>query len=101
MDYAKAIRVIRAAKGLSQSEVALKLGLTPSSISLLESGKRKPSTGFIERFCDVFSIPPHFFTLLASEKKLNIPASEMDSITQSLLELLMNTSNEQSKTATS
>ena len=67
MNYGKALRVIRAMAGLQQKELAGQAGMDPSHISLIESGKRKPSVGSIERLCKAVGIPNHLFTLLAAE----------------------------------
>ena len=49
-----AIRGARARDGLSQAELADKLGTTPQVISLLESGKRPVSKAMAKRLAEVF-----------------------------------------------
>src|SRR5882724_2160355 len=67
MNYSKAIRTARALKGIQQKQLAARSGLDPSHISLIESGKRKPSTGTVERIAEALDIPFHVLTLLGSE----------------------------------
>jgi transcriptional regulator with XRE-family HTH domain len=44
VNYGRAIRILRAARGLSQQDLAAKTGgLSSSMLSLIESGKREPS----------------------------------------------------------
>lgn len=46
----RALRVIRAVRGITQKELAQRIGVKPSYISLLEAGKRdNPSTEFLIR----------------------------------------------------
>jgi len=49
MGYGWASRVMRASRGLTQLEVANRAGLSPSTMSLLESGKRDPRLKTLER----------------------------------------------------
>lgn len=66
MNYAKAIRVCRAAFGLSQSELAAQLSIGPSQLSLIESGKRKPSVRTIDEICQALEVPQPLLLLLGS-----------------------------------
>jgi transcriptional regulator with XRE-family HTH domain len=90
MNYAKAIRTIRAAKGLDQKDLALCLGVDKSYLSLLESGKRKPSVDFLENFYKKIKIPPHLFLLLSYEKDdlSNISSLETNKLATELVEIL-------------
>lgn len=68
MDYAKAFRVIRAAFGLSQAQLAALIRVGPSQISLIESGKRQPSLATITDLAAALDIPRSLIDLLASDK---------------------------------
>lgn len=67
MDYSRAIRVARSLADISQNELAKRISLDPSLVSMLESGRRKPSLQTLEKIAEVLDIPFHLFTLLASE----------------------------------
>ena len=67
MDYGRAIRIVRTAYGLSQSQLAERLSIGTSHVSLLEAGKRQPSVQLLEEVSTVLNVPPHLLTLLASE----------------------------------
>jgi len=69
MDYSRAVRTIRGAKKLSQSEFSKIIGIDQSLISRIESGKRKPSIKNLEAISEKLSIPLHLIVLLGSEPK--------------------------------
>ena len=101
MNYAKAFRVIRAAFGLSQAQLSDLLKIGPSHISLIESGKRKPSHKLIGEFAEVLKIPISLVTLLASEQKDLDADGEQSAMKQpiealalSLLKLLVGASDQ-------
>lgn len=67
MNYSKAIRVARALADVPQHELAKRISVDSSLVSMLESGKRKPSLKTLEKISTALGIPFHLFTLLASE----------------------------------
>lgn len=52
---------------MSQRELAERISIDASLVSMLESGKRKPSLDTLEKIAEALGIPFHLFTLLASE----------------------------------
>jgi transcriptional regulator with XRE-family HTH domain len=72
-DYAKAFRIIRAAFGLKQSELAARMPITASQLSLIEAGKRQPSLKVVNGLADAVGVPAALVALLAST------AEDMDS----------------------
>ena len=96
MDYGRAIRIVRNARGLSQADLAKRLTVGASHLSLIEAGKRQPSVGLLREVATSLNIPPHLMTLLASSASdLERPENSKDvaELAQSLLRLLL--SNEQ------
>jgi len=67
MNYSKAIRVARALADVRQRELARRVAIDASLVSMLESGKRNPSLATVEKIAAALGIPFHLFTLLASE----------------------------------
>lgn len=65
-DYAKAFRIIRAAFGLRQSELAERMPITASQLSLIEAGKRQPSLRVVDGLAKAVGVPTAFISLLAS-----------------------------------
>ena len=96
MDFGRAIRVIRAARGYSQRELAQRSGLTPSFISLLESGGRTPSVKTLKALADAFGVPTELITLLASDghSLRGIPPEEAQELSMRLLRLLADARDE-------
>lgn len=56
MKFADRLRELRTSKGLSQSELAKKLNVSKSTISMLEVGSRKPSWELMEQIADYFNV---------------------------------------------
>jgi transcriptional regulator with XRE-family HTH domain len=65
-DYAKAFRIIRAAFGLRQSELAERMPITASQLSLIEAGKRQPSLRVVNALAAAVGVPAALVSLLAS-----------------------------------
>lgn len=90
-NYAKAFRIIRAAFGLKQSQLAERMPITASQLSLIESGKRQPSLRVIDSFANAVGIPSALVSLLASapndiDKKSDADISDL---ARALLRLLV------------
>src|SRR5579863_2400511 len=68
MNYSKAIRVARSLADISQGELADKAEIDRSYLSLIESGRRKPSVETIERISKALKLPFHLLSLLGSEE---------------------------------
>lgn len=67
MDYGRAIRVVRSAHGLSQRQLADRIGVSASHLSLIESRKRDPSLKLLEDIAVGMAVPMHLLALLASD----------------------------------
>jgi transcriptional regulator with XRE-family HTH domain len=67
VDYSKAIRVGRALADISQRDLSRRISVDPSLVSMLESGRRKPSVEILQKVAAALRIPFHLFALLASE----------------------------------
>lgn len=91
MNYGRAIRIARTARGLSQKELADELGVVPSYVSLLESGGRSPSTRTLESLAHALSIPMHLLMLIAAGKSelRGLTGAQAQSIASELLELVL------------
>jgi transcriptional regulator with XRE-family HTH domain len=92
MDYGKAIRVCRTAYGLTQAQLAQRLSIGASQLSLIEAGKRQPSLRVLGDVSNALNVPPHLLTLLASEPAdIDNPknAAEVAELAKALLRLLV------------
>jgi transcriptional regulator with XRE-family HTH domain len=68
MNYGKALRIARAIAGVKQKELARKVRVSPSYISLIEKGARRPSRTAIAKMCRELHIPMPLFAMLGGEK---------------------------------
>ncbi len=95
MDYGRALRIVRAAKGLSQKEVAEKIARDASYLSLIEAGRRVPSAAVLHQLADVLDIPPYLLTFLASEKNdlRGVSEEEARALSRQLLDVLLAAQN--------
>jgi len=59
---AKIVREKRKTLGLSQEDMARKLGVSINYISLIENGKKKPGNKFIKDFSSNFNVPLMLFS---------------------------------------
>lgn len=56
MDFADRLKELRKARGYSQQDLAKKVGMSKSSISMYEVGERAPSIEVLELFGDFFNV---------------------------------------------
>lgn len=57
MNIGRSIKEFRLKKNISQGEFARKCGISQTSISQIENGITKPSSGNIKKICKVLNIP--------------------------------------------
>ena len=55
------IKNLRESEGLTQEEIAVKVGVSKEFISMVESGKRNPSLGVLSKIASVFSKEASYF----------------------------------------
>lgn len=92
-DFAKAFRIIRATFGLQQAELAIRIGISASQLSLIEKGKRQPSLRVIGNLGAATGVPTSLISLLASDPD-EIVGQDMSEFANALLRLLINASGE-------
>lgn len=90
-NYAKAFRVIRAAFGLQQTELAARMSISSSQLSLIEAGKRQPSLRVLSALGKAVDIPTALISLLASTSKdvTKRENSEISDLARALLRTLV------------
>jgi transcriptional regulator with XRE-family HTH domain len=67
VDYGKGVRVMRAARGMSQGEVADTADLTANYICLVEKGAKVPSTNALDAIAGALRAPLWVLVLLGSD----------------------------------
>lgn len=95
-DYAKAFRIVRAAFGLTQAELAERMPITASQLSLIESGKRQPSLRVVDALARVLGVPAALIALLASapDEVESKPDDDISDLARALLRLLVSSRRE-------
>ena len=90
-DYAKSFRIIRAAFGLRQSELAARIHVTSSALSLIEAGKRQPSLRVVNALAGTLGIPVALVSLLATpgQDVTSKPDEEISDLARALLRCLV------------
>lgn len=85
-----AVRQLRQWRGLTQLELARKLGVTSNYVSLLENGKRGLSIPRLNRLAKVLDVPAIIITFLGTE--VNVPDDHpLAKVTFSLQRLMRTT----------
>jgi len=85
MNYGKALRIIRAAKGLSQQQVAEKTGLSKSLLCRIESNNRNLSLKSKKIVADTLGVPLKLIDFLAIEKTEKTNGKIVEDIGRTLL----------------
>lgn len=91
MNIGKAIRVIRAARGLSQKQLAEESGLDASYVSLVEAGKRAPTGETVQAIAKGLRVPKYLLLLLGSDKEdlSGISTEQADMLAKQLLAIIL------------
>lgn len=71
VEYGKALRIIRAVKELTQDQVAEAAGLSSNYLSMIESGKRTPSTEALDQLAKACTMPVWALVVLGSDDVSN------------------------------
>lgn len=67
-DFARAFRIIRAAFGLKQSELAARMSISVSQLSLIEAGKRNATASVIAALAKAVKVPIELVHVLAADR---------------------------------
>ncbi len=88
MNYAKSIRILRAAKGVSQQELAQVASLSKSLISKIESGSRDLSGKNKKKVATALNVPTNLLDILAVEPRMgSLSGVELKNLGLSLLRI--------------
>ena len=67
MNLGRSIKMCRTNQGLSQEDLATRIGMSVSNISLIEQGKRDPAFSTIEEVASALGVTLSLLTFLAAE----------------------------------
>lgn len=88
MDIGQAIKILRVQNDMTQAQLAERCGMTVAGIWYLETGKRFPPKGTVEKLCNVFGLPTSYL-LMASIEESDLP-EEKRVLFRTMLEPLRN-----------
>lgn len=91
MDYARAIRTVRAHRGLSQQELAIQMDVDEAFLSRLGKGDSTPSGKTLEKVAGALGIPLYLLVLLASDEEdlKTMSKEQADVLGRQLIEMLL------------
>ena len=67
MNIGHALKITRSAKKLSLQELADRTELSPSYLSMIESGKREPTLSSVKKLAEALGVPTPLLLFLAAE----------------------------------
>jgi transcriptional regulator with XRE-family HTH domain len=90
MNFAKAIKVLRVSRELSQGDLARAASISPSYLCLLEAGERNPSDRTIAAIAGALDVPTGLVELLGAEKRDldGLPEGVLAEMAKLLLEIV-------------
>ncbi len=59
-EFSQKLKKLRQAMGLTQSEVARRLGISASTIGMYEQGRREPDLETMQKICKLYNITPDY-----------------------------------------
>jgi transcriptional regulator with XRE-family HTH domain len=89
METSEVIRNLRIKNNLSSKELSKILNISESSVSLYESGKRKPSLGLIIKIADYFSVSTDYLLgITQKENENNIAEKDFSMLLENIVYFL-------------
>ena len=100
------LKYLRKREGISQAELALRLGVTPSTIGNYESGTRRPTYEIEEALADYFNVSVDFLrgndternSVNDAEYALVVAFRKSDDLTQEMVRRLLGVENKKELT---
>jgi XRE family transcriptional regulator, regulator of sulfur utilization len=77
MKIGPTIKELRIQKEIKQGDLANSIGISQTSLSLIESGVKQPSQDTLRKVCELFEIPQPFIYYLALEES-DIPENKKE-----------------------
>ena len=87
VEFGQRLRELRHSAGLTQEQLAKRVGLTKSVISFYELSERSPSPNVIIKFARVFHVSADY--LLGIEKKRSVDISDLSDEQVRLIETMV------------
>jgi len=77
MKIGTTIKELRIQKAIKQGDLANRIGISQTSLSLIESGVKQPSQDTLKKVCAILEIPQPFIYYLSLEES-DIPDNKKD-----------------------
>lgn len=84
--FSENIRNLRRSKGLTQSQLAANIGVSPSTVGMYEQGRREPDSKILKKLCKVLNTTTDF--LLDTYDKYNTEELEVNKAIDEFTETL-------------
>jgi len=85
MEFCQILKQLRAERGMSQQEVADRLGLNKQAVSQYERGVRKPNFEIAEKLADIFNVDLNYL-LGYSDKIARLSGDQTDPVSGTYVE---------------
>ena len=85
--FSENFKILRQSRGLTQAQMADKLGISISAVSMYEKGKRKPDNNMLKKMCEKFRVSTDF--LLGINFKRNVESQSVDDFIDEVTYTLM------------
>ncbi len=73
------IKRLRKRNGMTQSELAARLGISPSAVGMYEQDRREPDSRILGRLCEIFGVTGDYF-IGSTEKELSGEGVEVSDV---------------------
>jgi len=84
------LKQLRSDSGVKQKDLAVRLGIPASLLSMYEQGKREPSISFLEKFSKYFNVTlSQLFATMEKENSNNKYEPNIDSLLLEMRDLLV------------
>ena len=92
MDLGGTIKQFRKLKGLTQAQLAEKVDMSVSHISLIEQNKREPSITAAESIASALDMPLSVLVFLATEKAYitELDTEHVEALSKNIMQLMAN-----------
>lgn len=77
MSLGSKIRQLRKQAGMTQSELARKLGVSPSAVGMYEQDRREPDSRILSRLCGIFGVGGDYFICSDKPADSTVEVSEV------------------------
>ena len=68
--FADQLRRLRAEYGMTQAQLAEKLGVSPSAVGMYEQGRREPDSGILGRLTELFHVSADYLLGFRNEQEV-------------------------------